>query len=90
MKKLRLELEGLRVDTFQTAPADPDGKSVDAYEAVGTYGTTDICYCAYPSTSCANGETGSGSTCYCMYPKSGEQVCCSDIQRGCSAAGSMC
>jgi hypothetical protein len=89
MKKLRLEVEGLRVETFQTAAPAPASRTVRGHEAVGTYGTTDICFCAYPSTSCAPGETGSGASCYCMYARTGEQVCCSDPNRGCSG-GAMC
>ena len=83
MKKLRLELDDLRVDTFRTGVVRMGARTVrgHAYTAIG--------YCQYPSTSCPPGETGSGYSCYCMYPNTSEQVCCSDPERGCSGGG-MC
>jgi hypothetical protein len=80
MKKMKLELEQLAVDSFSAeGPRDRRGTVYAESTRVGS--------CQYPSRSCAPGETEGEFSCYCMYHNTDERVCCSDA--GCSGGG-MC
>lgn len=88
MKKIRLELETLTVESFYLAEEGSPrgtvlGRSATDFDCVPTdprYGG-----CVYPTAahhSCQPGETVDQYTCNCLYPETDARMCCTG--EGCS------
>lgn len=81
MKKLKLTIDALNVESFPTSTAadDPRG-TVHGHISQVRDG------CAYPSTSCADTKTYGEATCFCLYPNTDVRRCCSEVDY-CSGGG---
>jgi len=74
MKKVRLEIADLSVDSFATH-SEPGVRGT-----VAGHFTAVRDGCKYPTPSCQPGQTVGEFTCYCLYAQTDEHLCCqSDI-----------
>ena len=83
MKKLRLEVDQLTVQSFTTAAKPAQRGTVDAFA------NTSVQQCAYPTPSCGETETYGEATCFCLYPRSGPVICC-QTDAWCGGGSSPC
>ena len=89
MKKIRLEINELSVESFTTQLPPAERGTVDGhFTAVRDR-------CQYPTPSCEPGQTYGEFSCFCLYGPTDEHICCqSDIHCTntcqCGGTGSTC
>lgn len=84
MRKVKLNVEKLRVESFPTSEAPENRGTVVAHASRPADG------CVYPTAvyhSCEPTETYGEFSCYCLYPNTDIRICCTE--QGCSGGG-MC
>jgi hypothetical protein len=84
MRKVKLNVESLHVESFTPAEEQPQRGTVVGHVSRVHDG------CVYPTAvyhSCQPGVTYGEFTCFCLYPDTDARMCCSD--QGCSGGG-MC
>jgi hypothetical protein len=77
MRKMKLDVDALTVDSFTT------GEAMDARGTVkgNAYYDTKPSACAYPTPSCLPGQTLGEVTCQCLYPRTDPvRICCNTDQ----------
>lgn len=82
MRKVRLEIDALAVQSFVTATDGAPRGTVPAFDQEGG---------VYPTPSCQPGETFGGFSCYCLYPRTDpDRICCNSdhwCSNGCGGGG---
>jgi hypothetical protein len=74
MKKIKLEVDNLSVESFATEREPAPRGTVDGHFTAVRDG------CQYPTPSCEPGQTYGEFTCFCLYGRTDEHICCnSDI-----------
>ncbi|HEY0018217.1 MAG TPA: hypothetical protein VGC13_18020 [Longimicrobium sp.] len=82
--KLRLDVNALRVESFNTADNAANRGTVVGHGACDpARPCTNGSSCVFPTTSCGETETYGEQTCWCAYPRTDWRVCCDS--EGCSA-----
>lgn len=81
MKKIRLELDTVQVESFTTSTQTETGRGT-VHGHISRVADT----CRYPSTSCGDTQTFGEATCNCLYPPTDIRRCCSDVDY-CSGGG---
>ena len=84
MRKVKLNIETLQVESFTPAAERPERGTVVGHFSRVQEG------CVYPTAvyhSCAPGATTGERTCWCLYPDTDDRMCCSE--QGCTGGG-MC
>jgi len=74
MKKIRLEISNLSVESFTTHSQPGVRGTIDGHFTAARDG------CQYPTPSCEPGQTYGEFSCWCLYGRTDERICCqSDI-----------
>lgn len=92
MKKLKLDLDNLRVDSFDTTPAEGNGGrgTVFGHAESFQYGCTDGASCDSCAGSCGTCEASCCGTCNTCYTNCGTCPCDYSCNGSCYSCGGSC